>query len=148
MADLGPEVAVVQELGLSFDPPSSGSIVHTLGPLPPAQATRFTLAEPAAPCFMQPGSVPGRHAVSTGAQKSKTGRPRPLLQTSSLSGDGANADSRAGGRRALPRGDSDRPRTKAPITITLKGSLRPAWSRGNSLETNGSAASHTWGIST
>jgi hypothetical protein len=43
----------------------------------------------------------------------------------------------------------DRPRTNAPITIALSGSVRSSFvPRGNSLETNGSAASRTWGIST
>jgi len=43
----------------------------------------------------------------------------------------------------------DRPRTKAPITIALSGSVRSSFvRRGNSLETNGSAAARTCGIST
>jgi hypothetical protein len=43
----------------------------------------------------------------------------------------------------------DRPRTNAPITIALKGSVRSSFvPRGNSFETNGSAASRTCGIST
>jgi hypothetical protein len=43
----------------------------------------------------------------------------------------------------------DRPRTKAPITIALSGSLRKTFVlHGNSFETNGSAASRTCGIST
>ena len=43
----------------------------------------------------------------------------------------------------------DRPRTNAPITIARSGSVRSSLvPRGNSLETNGSAASRTCGIST
>ena len=40
-------------------------------------------------------------------------------------------------------------RTNAPITIALSGSVRNSFvPRGNSLETNGSAASRTCGMST
>jgi hypothetical protein len=43
----------------------------------------------------------------------------------------------------------DSPRTNAPITIAFKGSVRNNFvPRGNSFETNGSAAWRTWGIST
>ncbi len=43
----------------------------------------------------------------------------------------------------------DRPRTNAPITIALSGSLRNSFvPRGNSLDTKRSAASRTCGIST
>ena len=43
----------------------------------------------------------------------------------------------------------DSPRTNAPITIALSGSLRRTFVlHGNSFETNGSAASLIWGIST
>ncbi|MDQ3434421.1 MAG: hypothetical protein M3481_07020 [Actinomycetota bacterium] len=43
----------------------------------------------------------------------------------------------------------DSPRTKAPITIALSGSVdRKRSPRGNSLETNGSAASLICGTST
>ena len=43
----------------------------------------------------------------------------------------------------------DRPRTKAPITIARSGSVRSNLvPRGNSLDTNGSAAWRTCGIST
>jgi hypothetical protein len=43
----------------------------------------------------------------------------------------------------------DSPRTNAPITIARSGSLRKTFVlHGNSLETNGSAASLTCGIST
>jgi hypothetical protein len=43
----------------------------------------------------------------------------------------------------------DNPRTNAPITIARKGSVRKTFVlHGNSLETNGSAASRTCGIST
>jgi hypothetical protein len=43
----------------------------------------------------------------------------------------------------------DSPRTNAPITMALKGSVRNSFVlHGNSLETNGSAASRTCGIST
>jgi hypothetical protein len=54
---------------------------------------------------------------------------------------------------ALSHSDStsriDRPRTNAPITIARSGSVRNSLvPRGNSLETNGSAASRTRGIST
>jgi hypothetical protein len=42
----------------------------------------------------------------------------------------------------------DRPRTNAPITIALSGSVATSFlARGNSDETNGSAASRTRGIS-
>jgi hypothetical protein len=43
----------------------------------------------------------------------------------------------------------DRPRTNAPITIARKGSVRNSLVlRGNSFDTNGSAAARTCGIST
>ena len=43
----------------------------------------------------------------------------------------------------------DKPRTNAPITIARSGSVRNTLvPRGNSFETNGSAASRTCGIST
>jgi hypothetical protein len=43
----------------------------------------------------------------------------------------------------------DRPLTNAPITIAFSGSLRNSFvPRGNSFETNGSAAALTCGIST
>jgi hypothetical protein len=43
----------------------------------------------------------------------------------------------------------DSPRTNAPITIALSGSVRNSFvPLGNSLETNGSAASRTCGSST
>ena len=43
----------------------------------------------------------------------------------------------------------DRPRTKAPITKAFSGSVRNSFvPRGNSFETNGSAAWRTCGIST
>jgi hypothetical protein len=43
----------------------------------------------------------------------------------------------------------DSPRTNAPITIARNGSVRSSFvPRGNSLETNGSAASRTCGMST
>ena len=43
----------------------------------------------------------------------------------------------------------ERPRTNAPITIARSGSVRRTFVlHGNSLETNGSAASRTCGIST
>ena len=43
----------------------------------------------------------------------------------------------------------DRPLTKAPITIARSGSVRKTFVlHGNSLDTNGSAASRTCGIST
>jgi hypothetical protein len=68
------------------------------------------------------------------------------------------ADPRRGRLRDFPspafsKSDStsriDRPRTKAPITIVRSGSVRSSLvPLGNSLETNGSAASRTCGIST
>jgi hypothetical protein len=56
-------------------------------------------------------------------------------------------------RPAFSNSDSmsriESPRTKAPITIARKGSVRSTLvEHGNSLETNGSAASLTCGIST
>ena len=43
----------------------------------------------------------------------------------------------------------DSPLTNAPITIARNGSVRNTFVlHGNSFETNGSAASRTWGLST